>query len=117
MVMRIAYNKGKFVNAGLDKASLDNERNGVRLLLEDGRDLAFVQIAGLIARRIVCRLKEGEMVRTGERFGMIRFGSRADVYLPDGIAPLVAVGQRAIAGETVLADLNLTEPPRLGEIR
>ncbi|MBI1773706.1 MAG: phosphatidylserine decarboxylase [Proteobacteria bacterium] len=116
-VTRIAYNKGKFVNAGLDKASLDNERNGVRLLLEDGRDLAFVQIAGLIARRIVCRLKEGEMVRTGERFGMIRFGSRADVYLPDGIAPLVAVGQRAIAGETVLADLNLTEPPRLGEIR
>ncbi len=116
-VARIGYNKGKFLNASLDKASLDNERNAIRLVLEDGRDLAVVQIAGLIARRIVCRIREGQAVRTGERFGMIRFGSRADVYLPDGIAPLVAVGQRAVAGETVLADLTSSEPQRLGEVR
>ena len=116
-VARLAYSKGKFINASLDKASLDNERNSVRLLLEDGRDLAFVQIAGLIARRIVCRLREGDRIRTGERFGMIRFGSRADVYLPEGVAPLVAVGQRAVAGETVLADLMSHESERLGEVR
>ena len=109
-VARIAYSKGKFVNASLDKASLDN-------VLEGGRDLAFMQIAGLVARRIVCKLREGDRVRTGERFGMIRFGSRADVYLPEGVQPLIAVGQRAIAGETVLADLAGSEPARLGEVR
>jgi len=111
------YRPGLFLNASLDKASDDNERMAVRLDLEDGRDLAFVQIAGLVARRIVCPLSEGENVRTGERFGLIRFGSRVDVYLPVGVAPLVAVGQRAIAGETVLADLAGSEPARTGEIR
>jgi phosphatidylserine decarboxylase len=116
-VARVAYAKGKFFNASLDKASLDNERNSVRLVLEDGRDLAFVQIAGLIARRIVCRIREADKVRTGERFGMIRFGSRADVYLPDGVQPLVAVGQRAVGGETVIADLASEEPERRGEVR
>jgi phosphatidylserine decarboxylase len=116
-VTGLAYHKGTFVNASLDKASLDNERNAVRLQLEDGAELAFVQIAGLVARRIVCRLKEGERVKAGERFGMIRFGSRADIYLPEGVAPLVAVGQRAVAGETVLADLRSSEPERLGEVR
>ncbi|TAN56193.1 MAG: phosphatidylserine decarboxylase [Rhodospirillales bacterium] len=111
------YRPGLFLNASLDKASDDNERMAVKLALDDGRDLAFVQIAGLVARRIVCPLSEGQKVRTGERFGLIRFGSRVDVYLPQGVTPLVAVGQRAIAGETVLADLNGTEAARQGEIR
>jgi phosphatidylserine decarboxylase len=111
------YRPGLFLNASLDKASEDNERMSVRLDLDDGRDLAFVQIAGLVARRIVCPLSEGQEVRTGERFGLIRFGSRVDVYLPVGTAPLVAVGMRAIAGETVLADLKGSEPAREGETR
>jgi phosphatidylserine decarboxylase len=85
--------------------------------MADGRDVAFVQIAGLIARRILCDVAEGQAVRTGERFGMIRFGSRVDVYLPDGVEPLVAVGQRAVAGETVLADVRAQETARPGEVR
>jgi phosphatidylserine decarboxylase len=111
------YRPGKFINAALDKASEDNERMSVRLRTEDGREIAFVQIAGLVARRIVCDLKPGQVVRAGARFGLIRFGSRADVYLPDGVAPLVVAGQRAIAGETVLADLVSGEPARIGEVR
>jgi phosphatidylserine decarboxylase len=82
-----------------------------------GQDIAFVQIAGLVARRIVCGLYEGQRVRAGERFGMIRFGSRVDVYLDDGMAPLVAVGQTAVAGETVLADCDSGEGRRRGEVR
>ena len=116
-VTRIAYRPGKFLNASLDKASADNERNGLVLELEDGRTLGVVQIAGLVARRIVCFVREGDRLRTGERFGLIRFGSRLDVYLPDGVAPLVAVGQAAVAGETVLADLEPAEPARQGEPR
>jgi phosphatidylserine decarboxylase len=85
--------------------------------LPDGRELAFVQIAGLVARRIRCDLKEGQPVRAGERFGLIRFGSRVDVYLPQGAAPLVAIGQRMVAGETVIADLVSSEPSRGGEVR
>ena len=77
----------------------------------------MVQIAGLVARRIVCFVAEGALLRTGERFGLIRFGSRLDVYLPDGVAPLVAVGQAAVAGETVIADLASAEPARTGEVR
>jgi len=111
------YRPGAYLNASLDKASEENERMAVKLELDDGRDLAFVQIAGLVARRILCPLAEGERVRTGERFGLIRFGSRVDVYLPEGVHPLVAVGQRALAGETVLADLASTEPARAGEVR
>ena len=116
-VTKVAYRPGKFFNAALDKASEDNERNGIILHLEDGRRLAIVQIAGLIARRILCEVREGQKLRTGERFGMIRFGSRLDVYLPEGVAPLVAPGQKMIAGETVIADLLTTEPLRPGEVR
>ena len=116
-VEKIAYRPGKFLNASLDKASVDNERNGLAIRMEDGRAIAVVQIAGLVARRIVCEVAEGQALRTGERFGMIRFGSRLDVYLPDGVAPLVAVGQSTIAGETVLADILSTEAARLGATR
>lgn len=110
-VTKIAYTPGLFLNADLDKASEDNERNG--LVIENGFGrFGVVQIAGLIARRIVCFVKEGEELAPGERFGLIRFGSRADVYLPDGVRPLVGVGQLAIGGETVLADLTSKETAR-----
>lgn len=104
-VTRIAYRHGKFLNASMDKASDDNERNALALRLPDGRDLAVVQIAGLIARRILCYVGEGDAVQAGARFGIIRFGSRTDVYLPGGVQPLVSVGQTMIGGETVIADL------------
>ncbi len=121
-VRKLAYRPGKFLNASLDKASVDNERMSIRVDLAhpvDGvsRDLAVVQIAGLVARRILCEARDGQSVRTGERFGLIRFGSRVDVYLPDGIAPLVVEGQTAIAGETVIADLRGTEGRRGGVVR
>ena len=106
-VTRIAYRHGTFVNASLDKASEDNERNALALRLADGREIAVVQIAGLIARRIICEVREGEAVRAGARFGIIRFGSRTDLYLPVGVLPLVAVGQTMIGGETVIADLHV----------
>ncbi|SDK56480.1 phosphatidylserine decarboxylase [Paracoccus chinensis] len=105
-VTAISYRPGKFFNASLDKASADNERNSLRIRMEDGRDLAVVQIAGLVARRILCFVKPGDRLGTGERFGLIRFGSRLDVYLPAGVEPLVRVGQTMVAGETVLAELN-----------
>lgn len=111
---KIAYRPGKFFNASLDKASEYNERNGLTIEMEDGRKIAVVQIAGLVARRILCEVQEGGRLLTGQRFGMIRFGSRLDVYLPDGVAPLVALGQTMVAGETVLADLQSQEAPRLG---
>jgi phosphatidylserine decarboxylase len=82
--------------------------------MEDGRALGVVQIAGLVARRIVCFAAEGTRLATGERFGLIRFGSRLDVYLPDGVAPLVVIGQTMVAGETVVADLLTEEPARSG---
>ncbi len=116
-VTKVAYKPGKFLNASLDKASEDNERLGLRLALADGREIACVQIAGLVARRIKCDITEGRTGRAGERYGLIRFGSRVDVYLPDGVAPLVACGQRMIAGETVLADLDGGESERAGEVR
>ena len=105
-VTRIAYRHGAFLNAALDKASEENERNALAIRTPDGRDLAVVQIAGLIARRIVCTVREGDMLGTGERFGIIRFGSRTDVYLPPGTRPLVALGQTMIGGETVIAELG-----------
>lgn len=105
-IMSVAYRPGKFFNASLDKASVDNERNGLCLRLADGRQLAVVQIAGLVARRIVCFVKPGTQLQAGERFGLIRFGSRLDVYLPPGTSPLVSIGQTMVAGETVIADLN-----------
>lgn len=116
-VERVAYRPGKFMSASLDKASDDNERNGILLRLDDGRIIGIVQIAGLVARRILCEVEEGQTLRTGERFGMIRFGSRLDVYLPEGVTPLVASGQTMIAGETVIADLASDEPARPGEVR
>ena len=110
-VERIVYQPGKFFNADLDKASLDNERNSLVIVTASAR-IAVVQIAGLAARRIVCFVREGQPLGAGERFGMIRFGSRLDVYLPEGTSPLVAVGQTALAGETVLADLTAADPGR-----
>ena len=114
---KLSYRPGKFLNASLDKASEFNERQSLRLTMDDGRDIACVQIAGLIARRILCDVREGQSMNTGERFGMIRFGSRVDVYLPEGVEPLVSVGQTSVAGETVIADIKNQEPARAGEIR
>ncbi|MEP5759219.1 MAG: phosphatidylserine decarboxylase [Litoreibacter sp.] len=108
----IAYRPGKFFNASLDKASDDNERNSLCIEMTDGRKLAVVQIAGLVARRIVCFVRRDEQIKTGARFGLIRFGSRLDVYLPDGVPPMVNIGQTMIAGETIIADLASTEPAR-----
>jgi phosphatidylserine decarboxylase len=106
VVTRIAYRHGAFVNASMDKASDENERNAIAMRLPDGQEIAVVQIAGLIARRILCSLREGDTVRGGDRFGIIRFGSRTDLYLPEGLLPLVAVGQTMIGGETVIAVLQ-----------
>jgi len=108
---RIAYRPGSFVNAELDKASEDNERNSLVISSPDGR-IGVVQIAGLVARRIVCFVREGQSIGAGERFGLIRFGSRLDVYLPEGSKTLVSQGQTAIAGETVLADFRLGDGGR-----
>jgi phosphatidylserine decarboxylase len=105
---RIAYRPGAFINAELDKASEDNERNSLVISTPQGR-IGVVQIAGLVARRIVSFVKEGQSIGAGERFGLIRFGSRLDVYLPDGTPALVAEGQTAIAGETILADMYAHE--------
>lgn len=105
-LVRVAYKAGLFLNADLDKASEDNERNGLIIETADGQRIGVVQIAGLVARRIVSFVKEGESVEIGQRFGLIRFGSRLDVYLPEGAAPLVTEGQRAVAGETRIADLS-----------
>ncbi len=108
-ITAVAYRPGKFFNASLDKASVDNERNSLRIRMTNGQDLAVVQIAGLVARRIVCFVKPGDHLQSAERFGLIRFGSRLDVYLPAGVTPNVRIGQTMIAGETILADLNLPD--------
>ncbi len=105
-VTRIAYRHGAYVSASLDKASDVNERNALALRLPDGREIAVVQIAGLIARRILCSAREGDSVRMGERFGIIRFGSRTDLYFPANLTPLVSVGQTMVGGETLIADLD-----------
>jgi phosphatidylserine decarboxylase len=105
-ITRIAYHAGKFLSAADDKASDENERTSLSLKLASGQEIAVVQIAGLIARRIVCEVTAGQTVLAGERFGIIRFGSRTDLYLPPGTIPLVAVGQRMIGGETVIATLD-----------
>jgi phosphatidylserine decarboxylase len=104
-VRRVMYQPGKFLTADLDKASEDNERNTVLFTTATGQDVAVVQIAGLVARRIVCHVHPEEAVRMGQTYGLIRFGSRVDVYLPPGSTPLVRPGQRTIGGETVLAQL------------
>lgn len=106
VISRIHYIKGKFLNAELDKASIHNERNLLKITCANGKEIGFVQIAGLVARRILWHVTEGQQMAAGERFGLIRFGSRMDVYLPKGVAPLVVVGQTAVGGETILADLS-----------
>jgi len=111
-IKKLVYRPGLFLNAGNERASIENERCAALLDLDDGRELAFVQIAGLIARRIICEAKEGDCVKKGERYGLIRFGSRMDIYLPQNVTAQVAVGQRMIGGETVLADLKNSIPAR-----
>ncbi len=105
-VTGIAYHPGKFLNAAWDKASTDNERCAYQMTEDGGSTWTFVQIAGLIARRIVCRTDEGDALARGERFGMIRFGSRVDLYLPDDYSPAVNVGEQVFAGQTIVARRN-----------
>ena len=116
-VAALSYSAGKFLNASLDKASEENERQSVKIRMEDGIEIAFVQIAGLIARRILCWIQPEQVVKVGERYGLIRFGSRVDIYLPEGVSALVIEGQKVIAGETILADMLSEEEPRRGIVR
>ena len=113
-VAAIRYTKGRFVNASLDKASEHNERLAIRIAPPEGPDIAFVLVAGLVARRIVCNIYDGQHIATGQRVGIIRFGSRVDIYCPPPYVPMVVAGQRMIGGETVLADRLAAEPPRQG---
>jgi len=112
-ITKLHYHAGKFLNAALDKASEENERQSIRITTSDGLTVGLVQIAGLVARRILCDLKDNQSVKTGERFGIIRFGSRTDVYLPANVTPLVIEGQVAIGGETILADMKSSEARRV----
>jgi phosphatidylserine decarboxylase len=113
-VAAVRYIKGRFFNASLDKASEHNERLAIRIAPPEGPEIVFVLIAGLVARRIVCDLRVGQQVATGQRAGLIRFGSRVDIYCPEPYVPVVVVGQRMVGGETVLADRFAEEPPRQG---
>jgi phosphatidylserine decarboxylase len=115
-VTAVVYRPGKFFNASLDKASEENERNALAIRMADGRTIAVVQIAGLVARRILCWAKPGDSIGTGERFGLIRFGSRLDVYLPEGVAPQVTLGQTMVAGETVIALIGQDAPARAARV-
>jgi phosphatidylserine decarboxylase len=115
-VSAIAYRPGKFLSAELDKASEENERNGMAFTMADGTKIGVVQIAGLVARRILCEVEEGALLGRGERIGIIRFGSRLDVYLPEGTAPKVSVGQKMTAGESVLAVLGDAVPATAREV-
>lgn len=110
VIKKIVYHAGKFFNASLDKASKSNERNSLILFTPSGHEILVVQIAGLIARRILCEVKEDQSVKAGDTFGLIRFGSRVDIYLPEGISPQVLEGQRMIGGETILAHLPMKHP-------
>lgn len=109
-IATIDHRPGKFLNAELDKASVENERNGLVIDSPNGR-IGVVQVAGLVARRILCWAEQGNDISTGERFGLIRFGSRVDIYLPEGFAPMVAVGQSAVAGETIIAEFGAPRTP------
>ncbi|MEL6288252.1 MAG: phosphatidylserine decarboxylase [Pseudomonadota bacterium] len=115
-ISQVVYHPGKFLNASLDKASEENERNVVVVEMEEGETLVVVQIAGLVARRIVCDVSAGDRLATGERFGMIRFGSRLDIYLPQGTTPRVSVGQTMISGETVLAHYGDDTPAKAARV-
>jgi phosphatidylserine decarboxylase len=112
----VAYRPGRFLNAAADKASDENERMAISLRRNDGVTVGFVQIAGWVARRIVCYVKPGQALAAGERFGHIRFGSRTDLYLPAGARLLVAPGQRMIGGETVIAELNARDATPRGAV-
>jgi len=121
-VAYVGYRAGTFVNASLDKASVDNERNALAITMSGdhpfaGQKIGVVQIAGLVARRILCTVRPEQTLKAGERFGLIRFGSRTDIYLPQGVKPLVCLGQRMVGGETVIADMKSDEPRRMGEAR
>lgn len=117
-IKKVVYHPGKFLNASLDKASIDNERSTVLMKLNGhASSVAFVQIAGLVARRIICKATAGQDVKAGQIYGLIRFGSRVDIFLPPNVNPMVCVGQRMIGGETVIADFTSAEPPRTGETR
>ena len=113
-VVALRYTKGRFVNASHEEASLNNERMAIRVAPPEGPEIAYVQIAGLVARRIVCDLREGQRIVTGQRMGIIRFGSRVDVYCPPPYVTMVVAGQRMVGGETVLADRFAQEPSRQG---
>ncbi|MEZ0224299.1 MAG: phosphatidylserine decarboxylase [Alphaproteobacteria bacterium] len=117
-VKKVVYHPGKFLSANLDKASVENERSTVLMkLAHHHSSVVFVQIAGLIARRIICKLSAGQTVKAGEQYGLIRFGSRVDIFLPAGVEPLVCIGQRVIGGETIIADCKSSEEQRQGETR
>lgn len=117
IITKIQYHPGKFFNASLDKASEFNEKNAVLIKTPSGQEILVIQIAGLIARRILCDVHVEQEVKAGETFGMIRFGSRVDLYFPAGINPQVIEGQRMIGGETILGDFFSPAPQRLGEVR
>lgn len=112
-ITKSIYHPGKFLNASLDKASVHNERQSLVVETADKKVYGFTQIAGLIARRIRCDIREGDAVKTGQRFGLIRFGSRCDIYVPSSLVPHVIVGQKTIAGETILADTNAKDKKTL----
>lgn len=117
-IRKVVYHPGKFLSANLDKASLENERSTVLMKLNGhSSSVAFVQIAGLVARRIICRSTAGQQVKAGDVYGLIRFGSRVDIYLPPGVEPLVCVGQRMVGGESVIADCKSGETARIAESR
>lgn len=116
-ITKSVYIPGKFLNATLDKASKDNERQLLALKTKGGKDLCFVQIAGLVARRILCEAEVGQEYKAGERFGMIRFGSRLDVYLPEGVEPQVVLGQTMVAGESIIANLSSDAKAVSGVVR
>lgn len=120
-ITKLHYHPGKFLSADLDKAAEENERMSYLMETPREKQVAFVQIAGLVARRIICEAELGDELKAGERFGLIRFGSRVDIYLPKGVTPLVCKGQLTVAGETVLADLGSgqrgKEGARVGEVR
>ncbi len=116
-IIKSVYVPGKFFNATLDKASKDNERQLLAMKTKCGKEIAFVQIAGLVARRIMCEAMEGQEYKAGERFGLIRFGSRLDVYLPEGVEPQVCLGQTMVAGESIIANLMSDAPEVKGVMR
>lgn len=107
-IQKIWYHSGKFVNAALDKASEENERNAIWIKTQDGQDIVFIQIAGLVARRILCHVNEGESISRGQRYGFIRFGSKVDVFLPESAHATVSIGDTVMSGNDIIAKLNLT---------